>query len=166
MPLLSANDLFHVPDVHVSAFISGAALRIPFAIVHDLQFQARREGPRDNFRSSFQMQCLQVPNREERLGAATPGAANDETRAAGTEVPLNAINRSRQRSASPAHRGEKGGTESSRLLVCQPMKAVRDQRPMVRAGEIECHPPSDVYSGVNALCELPHRLLDWWDRSV
>ncbi len=59
---------------------------IPIAIIHDLYLPAGREGIRDDFRGLFQVQSLQVSNREER---AAPGdAANDETCTAGMELPL------------------------------------------------------------------------------
>jgi hypothetical protein len=103
----------------------GAALSIPIPIIHDLQFPARREGPRDDFRGSFQMQSLQVPNCEERTAL---DAADDETCTAGTEVPLQTNSRSRpmdhgKRSLAPP---VTAGRKCSRLLVLRTMKAIRD----------------------------------------
>lgn len=83
---MTCNEIFksHVPDEHVSVFIFDAVPRSPITIVHDLQFPARREGPRDDFRGSFQ-QSRYVPNYEER---AVFGAADEVTCTAGTEIPL------------------------------------------------------------------------------
>jgi hypothetical protein len=50
--------LVHVPDVHVSVFILSANLGIPTTIIHDLQFPACREVPRDDFYAFLQMQPL------------------------------------------------------------------------------------------------------------
>lgn len=69
----------YVPDIHVSVFMLGAAPHIP--IIQCLQLPARREGPRDDFHSSLS----RVPSCEER---ASPGAVDDETRTARTELPL------------------------------------------------------------------------------
>ena len=68
--------LVHVPDVHVPVFILSANLGIPTTIIHDLQFPACREVPRDYFYAFLQMQPLQVSNYEER---ATPDAVDDKT---------------------------------------------------------------------------------------
>jgi hypothetical protein len=68
----------HVPDEHISVFIFDVVLCSPITIIHDFHFPTRREGPRDDFRGSFQ-------NPEER----TVLDADDEvTCTAGTELPL------------------------------------------------------------------------------
>ena len=53
---------------------------------HDLHLPASREGPSDNLRPSFQMQILQVLEREEQL--AVVDAADGESFAARAELPL------------------------------------------------------------------------------
>ena len=53
---------------------------------HDLHLPASREGPSDNLRPSFQMQFLQVLDREEQL--AVFDVADDESFAARAELPL------------------------------------------------------------------------------
>ncbi|SRR5260370_4169379 len=93
----SANELLHVPNVHVSVFIIDAVLRspIPIAVVHDLNFPACREGLRDHCRCPFQMQSLQIPNSEEPVAA--DDAADDETCTTGMKIPLQYQVRVRER---------------------------------------------------------------------
>ena len=74
----------HVPDVHVSVVIFDAVLWSPITIIHDLHFPARREGPRDDYRASFQ-QSLYVPNYE---GRTVLDAGDDVTCTARNELPL------------------------------------------------------------------------------
>jgi hypothetical protein len=52
----------------------------------DLHLPTRRKGLSDDLRASFQLQPLQVSEREEQV--AVVGATDDESRATGAELPL------------------------------------------------------------------------------
>ena len=69
----------HVPDIYISVFMFSGVFCI--SIIHGLQFPARREGPHRDFHRPLSL----VPKFEER---ASPGAVDDETCTAGTELPL------------------------------------------------------------------------------